>query len=915
MFFFELFLGMLAMGAKQFSYGSHLSREWRIPVLSPCSGSNSPVVSISLGTKQILERTWEFVLETCNTTSWSSLQEFLVNEAESPVVFLQEVATDEEKVRLLKRPRVFLLRYLLALALRRQTGLTWLSLRSGVWHGLFCAAAKLATKHELAAKSDRGAKWRTWVAEAVSDGASKARKYSKPSIGWIPSTSLQGAPPPGPRQQVDELLEAWKGVWKPSPESEAMPEPVAYCTSLLQQLASERGASVEDLCPPVRDPEAIGRVASMFKRFTALGIDALHPRELANLSDGALKCLALLWRWQECSGIFSSAIALILLAQLPKPEGGYRPVGIESGVSWGFHKIARHEAVEWEDRHPRSYHYGVKGKSCERAAWEQSLAVENHSLTGFTAGLALLDLTKAHEKVVHFLLVQAAVAWHFQIFRLRLLIAKYRGPRVLSLSGVCSDVVHSSQTILAGCPFATTLLRLFLLSPLGKVCEHFPPAVPFNVVDDIALFMGGGAAKVVQTRLGNATAYLGGLLEGLQLVVSESKGKVLSPRSSAARGLAKRPSKWKFTAPAATRNLGCDFGAGPKGRRSRAVVGSRFRKIKGRLSKFRSLRSSFQGPMKVIRGGAPPQGMYGAMVKGWVDPATLRRCFEAAERCPSSAWSDVRGPGLLMEGARDRAGDAGSSVQGRLWQWALRWGGGPAPARRLGFWRWALGLPPRGAAAGARGAPAEAVLRAAARVDAQGLLQLSHGLAGTPHGLQVAAAALERLAAAAGEAAAGGLPTDVLEALMGAPLHAQRCWLLSAEALPWLVLQCRCFQIAIAAHRPLLFRHLLAEGVAPELFYCSWIQGLFAACAPGGALARLWDLWVFEGSHKVFVRTAVAVFGLLEKRMLGKDVEFIMRFLRDPEAWQLDEDTIVTAALETKVTRSMLRHFEEGPAA
>eukprot|EP00959_Pyramimonas_sp_CCMP1952_P377767 7912813-Pyramimonas_sp.AAC.1 len=50
-----------------------------------------------------------------------------------------------------------------------------------------------------------------------------------------------------------------------------------------------------------------------------------------------------------------------------------------------------------------------------------------------------------------------------------------------------------------------------------------------------------------------------------------------------------------------------------------AVVGSRFRKSKGRLSKFRSLCSSFQGLMKVIRGGALPQGMYGAMVKGLDD--------------------------------------------------------------------------------------------------------------------------------------------------------------------------------------------------------------------------------------------------------------------------------------------------------
>ena len=70
--------------------------------------------------------------------------------------------------------------------------------------------------------------------------------------------------------------------------------------------------------------------------------------------------------------------------------------------------------VAWESRHPRAYHFGTKGKSCERAVWEQSLAVENHSLMGFTAGLTLLGLTKAYAKVAHDVLANAAVEWGSQ---------------------------------------------------------------------------------------------------------------------------------------------------------------------------------------------------------------------------------------------------------------------------------------------------------------------------------------------------------------------------------------------------------------------------------------------------------------------------------------------------------------------
>merc|ERR1712232_573536 len=104
-------------------------------------------------------------------------------------------------------------------------------------------------------------------------------------------------------------------------------------------------------------------------------------------------------------------------------------------------------------------------------------------------------------------------------------------------------------------------------------------------------------------------------------------------------------------------------------------------------------------------------------------------------------------------------------------------------------------------------------------------------------------------------------------------------WLLTSRALPWLVTQCRLLQVMLAAHHPQLFRHLIAEGLAPELFYCWWLQGLFYGCLQEDELVKLWDLFVFERSHKILVRTAVAIFCLLDKRLLGKPVEDMVKVL------------------------------------
>merc|ERR1739842_185688 len=94
--------------------------------------------------------------------------------------------------------------------------------------------------------------------------------------------------------------------------------------------------------------------------------------------------------------------------------------------------------------------------------------------------------------------------------------------------------------------------------------------------------------------------------------------------------------------------------------------------------------------------------------------------------------------------------------------------------------------------------------------------------------------------------------------------------------------------------------------------YVWWLQGLMCDCLVADAeLLRLWDLFIFEQSHKIFLRTAVAVFGLLEKNLRKLDVEKMIQFLFEPQAWQLEEGAIIAAALNTKVTRSMLREIEQ----
>lgn len=285
----------------------------------------------------------------------------------------------------------------------------------------------------------------------------------------------------------------------------------------------------------------------------------------------------------------------------------------------------------------------------------------------------------------------------------------------------------------------------------------------------------------------------------------------------------------------------------------------------------------------------------------------LMFCGEASTLCfagrSCSTWQK-----LLLDTAQR------SSRQ--LWSWVLRHGQSISSPQRPNFWHWCCrsgeaflaGLQRAASVQEEADSPEESLLEAAARCDASGSLsRLSSGLGGAAPSLEVATGSMQKLAKALG---LQRLPSKVLDGLLQDPWHCQRLWLLSDAALPWLVMQCRYFQVVIAAHLPNLFRHMMGEGLAPELFYCRWIQGLFQGCLSVELQLRIMDHFIFERSLKIFVKLAVAIFTSLEKRLIGQDIEKMMDLIFDPKVWEIDDEQLMKETVGVKVTRSMLKEIQ-----
>ena len=104
-----------------------------------------------------------------------------------------------------------------------------------------------------------------------------------------------------------------------------------------------------------------------------------------------------------------------------------------------------------------------------------------------SSAAALLDFVKAFDRMSHSALVKAAMRWNFPLWILRLSVAAYRMGRRISINGLLSCVIVASRSITAGSAFATTELRLLLLSALDAMAAAFPSLPLVVYVDDMFL--------------------------------------------------------------------------------------------------------------------------------------------------------------------------------------------------------------------------------------------------------------------------------------------------------------------------------------------------------------------------------------------------------------------------------------------
>ena len=457
--------------------------------------------------------------------------------------------------------------------------------------------------------------------------------------------------PANVQQEVDDEGERWSEIWAGGAEEEECQWP----------------ADMEEL----EDIQAhhIREASKTFAEGVGLGWDRLHPRALRRLPDAVLERLAKIMMEAERLGSWREAVGVAITALIPKGGGGLRPIGLLPALVRVWARVRGGIVRKWETENERDYLYGGKGKGAQIAAWKFAARAEAARLDGVEYAASLLDLQQAFDKVPHHHLVRAARRWRYPMRVLRLSLSAYRMGRVVGIGGIFSSIIKPIRGLAAGSAHATRELRALMIGVFDEVWRVVPSSMPTVYVDDGTLeCVGTHKSVVMATIIATRVACEG--LEGVGMILSRTKNKVLATRKRVGMEIQEGLKEWNVRYSVTAKMLG--VGAAAAVRRTTTVLVERIAAFARRRGQFAKLRKVGVDVARLLRTGGLAGAQFGQAAAGISDYQLMQLRRRAAGVVGGVAAGKDANLVLIAADARwgDKADPAFSAHADTVVQWA-----------------------------------------------------------------------------------------------------------------------------------------------------------------------------------------------------------------------------------------------------
>ena len=291
------------------------------------------------------------------------------------------------------------------------------------------------------------------------------------------------------------------------------------------------------------------------------------------------------------------------------------------------HGLAR----RWEAEHRNEAFWASAGRSSINAAYQHDLQAEIMEELGGYCGTCLCDLRKAYEMVSWPVLAHEAEQTNFPATILLLCLEVYGSPRTVRMHGSLSVFIEITQSIMAGCSFATTALKVLLYRSVVRLALLHPAVVLRVFVDDTSLqWCGMRLAEAGKLTL--AVVDVLAMFKELSLVANVKKCALVVSCAKLQRALQGGFAKHcKIPVRKNARNLGHDC-AGTRAKARRAIAAVRVDAATKRSPRMTKLikAAGIKG-RKIIGSGLNSSAMHSAAVSG-VNDRELRTARTAAAR-------------------------------------------------------------------------------------------------------------------------------------------------------------------------------------------------------------------------------------------------------------------------------------------